>query len=75
MTQDQFQVLRTEMKEMEVRLRDHSFNGHKSIWSNIGGVEERLTKVEGHLISVEGRLGRIESDIGIIKNHLLNGHS
>ena len=67
MSGEQFQVLRTEMKEMEVRLRDHSFNGHKSIWSNIGGVEERLTKVEG-------RLGHIERDIGIIKDHILNGH-
>lgn len=55
------------MKDMEVRLRDHSFNGHKSIWSNIGGVEERLTKVEG-------RLTTIEADIKVIKDHLLNGH-
>ena len=74
MTQDQFQVLRTEMKEMEVRLRDHSFNGHKSIWSNIGGVEERISNVECHLTSVEGHLSRIEGNIKIIKDHLLNGH-
>ena len=58
---------RSEMKEMEIRLQDHSFNGHKSIWGSIGGVEERLSKVEGRLTKVETRLGTIESDIRGIK--------